>query len=169
MPNEPAPSPASGREIDVYLKQRRLQRQGRGRLVLGLDATASRQPTWDSACTLQAKMYEEAIGLEMQGLCYRGQGELKHSNWTTNPRELAKWMSAVTCKGGTTQIIRVLEHIREEHRRKPVTAAVFVGDAKEGDEPGALYDAATGLGVRIFWFQEEMIPRPKKSFASWQT
>ena len=29
----------------------------RGRLVFALDATMSRQPTWDMACTLQADMF----------------------------------------------------------------------------------------------------------------
>ena len=32
----------------------------RGRLVFALDATMSRQPTWDMACTLQGDMFREA-------------------------------------------------------------------------------------------------------------
>jgi hypothetical protein len=32
----------------------------RGRLVFALDATMSRQPTWDMACALQADMFREA-------------------------------------------------------------------------------------------------------------
>jgi len=32
---------------------------GRGRLIFALDATASRQPTWDTACELQADMFRE--------------------------------------------------------------------------------------------------------------
>ena len=35
----------------------------RGRLVFALDATMSRQPTWDMACTLQADMFREAAAL----------------------------------------------------------------------------------------------------------
>src|ERR1700761_4939920 len=31
-----------------------------GRLVFALDATASRQPTWDRACHIQAEMFAEA-------------------------------------------------------------------------------------------------------------
>ena len=33
---------------------------GRGRLIFALDATMSRQPTWDLAQSLQAKMFEAA-------------------------------------------------------------------------------------------------------------
>ena len=33
---------------------------GRGRLIFALDATMSRQPTWDLAQALQAKMFETA-------------------------------------------------------------------------------------------------------------
>src|ERR1700691_4690172 len=36
---------------------------GKGRLVFALDATMSRQPTWDMACALQADMFREAASL----------------------------------------------------------------------------------------------------------
>jgi hypothetical protein len=35
----------------------------RGRLVFALDATMSRQPTWDMACALQADMFREAAAI----------------------------------------------------------------------------------------------------------
>src|SRR5262249_54809655 len=35
----------------------------RGRLIFALDATMSRQPTWDMACTLQGDMFREAASL----------------------------------------------------------------------------------------------------------
>jgi hypothetical protein len=33
---------------------------GGGRLIFGLDATASRQPTWDTAAKIQEEMFKEA-------------------------------------------------------------------------------------------------------------
>ena len=39
---------------------RRTRAGARGRLVFALDATMSRQPTWDMACALQADMFREA-------------------------------------------------------------------------------------------------------------
>jgi hypothetical protein len=53
-------SVATRTEIDAYLANLK-QRQGRaaaGRLIFALDATASRRPTWDMACQLQAQMFE---------------------------------------------------------------------------------------------------------------
>jgi hypothetical protein len=44
----------------------------RGRLIFALDATMSRQPTWDLAQALQAKMFQAAAGLgglEVQLVC----------------------------------------------------------------------------------------------------
>ena len=41
----------------------------RGRLLFALDATMSRQPTWDMACQLQAEMFEAVAktgGLDVQ-------------------------------------------------------------------------------------------------------
>ena len=36
---------------------------GRGRLIFALDATASREPTWDRACRIQGEMFEATAGL----------------------------------------------------------------------------------------------------------
>ena len=35
----------------------------KGRLIFGLDATASRQPAWDRACHLQGEMFQETAAL----------------------------------------------------------------------------------------------------------
>jgi hypothetical protein len=128
----------------------------RGRLILGLDATASRQPSWDQACQLQSEMFEEAAkigGLEVQLVFYRGANEFSHSEWTVNARELAVGMSRIVCAAGETQIGRVLAHARNEHAQSPVGAVLFVGDACE-EVPARLYDAASRLGVPVFCFQE---------------
>ncbi len=63
---------SSSAEIDAFVRQARTLGapvEGRGRLIFALDATMSRQPTWDTACRLQAEMFEEAGkvgGLEVQ-------------------------------------------------------------------------------------------------------
>src|ERR1700728_4446527 len=54
----------------------------RGRLIFALDATMSRQPTWDQACVLQAEMFREAAsvgGLDVQLVYYRGLAECRAS------------------------------------------------------------------------------------------
>ena len=65
-PRAPARRRTSTRaEIDAFLSARRAPRAApaagkRGRLIFALDATMSRQPTWDTACRLQADMFREA-------------------------------------------------------------------------------------------------------------
>ena len=81
-------SPAAS-EVDSFLADLRQRRRSivdkplaRGRLIFGLDATASRQPTWDTACQLQAEMFREATavgGLELPA---------QHANW---PSCCAPW------------------------------------------------------------------------------
>jgi hypothetical protein len=131
-------------------------RRHRGRLIFALDATASRESVWDMAAPLQAAMFEEAAkigGLDVQLVYYRGSDEVRHSSWFPNAHELVSRMSAIKCMAGTTKIARVLRHIRAEHEREKVSAAIFVGDAIE-EPPSELYDAAAGLGVPMFMFQE---------------
>jgi hypothetical protein len=128
----------------------------RGRLIFALDATGSREPTWDLASQLQASMFEEAAkigGLDVQLVYYRSYDEVRKSSWLSDAHELVSRMSAIRCMTGATKIARVLRHIRTEKAREKVTAAIFIGDAVE-EPPSELYDVAADLGVRTFWFQE---------------
>jgi hypothetical protein len=131
-------------------------RATRGRLIFALDATASREGTWDMAAQLQARMFEEAAkigGLDVQLVYYRGTDEVRHSSWFSDAHELVSRMSTIRCMAGETKIRRVLQHIRAEHEREKVSAAIFIGDAME-EPPQELYDTAAGLGVPVFLFQE---------------
>ncbi len=124
-----------------------------------LDATASRDPTWDQACQIQAEMFDETAalgGLDVQ-LCYfRGFREFHASPWVADARRLARQMTGVRCAGGRTQIGRTLEHAVEETRKARVNAMVFIGDCME-EEADLLCDAAGRLGllgVPVFIFHE---------------
>src|SRR6266566_1373881 len=131
----------------------------RGRLIFALDATASRQQTWDTACELQAEMFREvasAGGLDMQLVYYRGLGECRNSRWFPDPKQLAKAMSQIMCEAGHTQIEKVLIHAQKETRLLRVSALVFVGDATE-ENPDTLAHQAGELGrlkVPAFMFKE---------------
>jgi hypothetical protein len=131
----------------------------KGRLIFALDATMSRQPTWDMACTLQADMFREAaaIGsLDIRLVYYRGLNECRASSWISEPAHLAKLMSGIACQGGNTQIGKVLSEARREAVASGVRAVVFVGDAME--EPVDDLCAKAGelglLKVPVFMFQE---------------
>ena len=132
---------------------------GRGRLIFALDATMSRQPTWDTALRLQAEMFEEAAkvgGLDVQLAYYRGFNECRTSRWVSDARALRDLMTTIDCRGGHTQIGRILAHARKETRRKKVNVLVFVGDAMEEkvDDLAAAAGELGLLGLRVFIFQE---------------
>src|SRR5262249_56578939 len=100
----------------------------RGRLIFALDATMSREETWDLACQLQGEMFREvatAGGLDMQLVYYRGSlGECKASRWISRPEQLTKAMSQIRCEAGYTQIEKVLIHAQKETKLLPVSALV---------------------------------------------
>ncbi|MEA2903157.1 MAG: hypothetical protein QOI12_544 [Alphaproteobacteria bacterium] len=131
----------------------------RGRLIFALDATMSRQPLWDTACKLQADMFREAAsigGLDVQLLYYRGLTECRASPWVSQAERLAGLMEKIDCRGGHTQIRKVIAHARRESEKTRVQAVVFVGDAME-EKLDDLCQAAGELGllgVPAFMFQE---------------
>jgi hypothetical protein len=175
MSNDKAPAPTSSRpEIEAFLD--RVKALGptvsggpRGRLVFALDATMSRQPTWDTACALQADMFREAAsvgGLDIQLVYFRGLAECRASGWVASGERLAALMARIDCRGGQTQIGRVLAHARAEHKRQAVQALVFVGDSME-ESLDALCATAGELGllgVPAFMFQEGHDPLAEQAY-----
>lgn len=124
-----------------------------------MDATASREPTWDSAGEIQAAMFNETAnlgGLAIQLCFYRGFGEFEASAWFEQTDALLRRMTRVRCAAGLTQIGRVLRHALDERKRGRVDALVFVGDAVE-ENPDRIADLAGKLGMiglPAFVFQE---------------
>ena len=170
-----APAPSATRtEIDAFLAKVKslapaAEAGGRGRLIFALDATMSRQPTWDSACHLQADMFREAAaigGLDVQLVYYRGLGECRASHWVSQGERLAGLMERIECRGGHTQIGKVIGHAKRETRTRQVQALVFVGDAME-EKLDDLCHAAGELGllgVPAFMFQEGGDPVAEHAF-----
>jgi len=159
----PETKPSASEDIAAFVAKARAMSPhapgAKGRLVFALDATMSRQPTWDMACALQADMFREAaaIGsLDIRLVYYRGLNECRASNWISEPAHLGKLMSGIACQGGNTQIGKVLSEARREAVAAGVRAVVFVGDAME--EPIDDLCAKAGelglLKVPVFMFQE---------------
>jgi hypothetical protein len=183
MANDPKPPAERGRaptvtstraEIDSFLtKVKGLAPTGepgrRGRLIFALDATMSRQPMWDTACRLQADMFREAAaigGLDVQLVYYRGLSECRASRWVSQAERLAGLMEQIDCRGGHTQIGKVIAHAKRETQIKTVQALVFVGDAME-EKLDDLCHAAGELGlfgVPAFMFQEGFDPITEQAF-----
>jgi hypothetical protein len=166
------PAASSKSDIDTFLERARTlapSGEGRGRLIFALDATMSRQPTWDTACKLQAEMFAEAGkvgGLDVQLVYFRGFNECRASKWVSAPQALRDLMTRIDCRGGHTQIGKVLAHTRQETARKRVSVLVFVGDALEEniDRLAAIAGELGLLGVRVFIFQEGRDPQVERGF-----
>jgi hypothetical protein len=168
------PAPSSRAEIDAFLDtvrgiKSRTAAGTRGRLIFALDATMSRQPTWDTACRLQGEMFLEAQsigGLDVQLVFFRGMAECQASRWVSDPAGLAKLMEKIDCRGGHTQIRKVLAHARSETEKSKVQALVYVGDAmEEGVDDICARAGELGLrGVPAFVFQEGGDPAAEQAF-----
>ncbi len=142
---------------------------GEARLIFAMDATMSRQPTWDRALSIQGQMFMEAKkagGLNVQLVYFRGFNECRASRWVSDPAALATLMTKVDCRGGNTQVSRVLTHIKGEANTAKVSAVVYVGDAFEENIDAVC--AAAGeiglLGLPIFMFQEGTDAMAEKAF-----
>jgi len=159
MSDRRLPDKSTPREIDQFLdkvKRSSIGKPAAGRLLFAMDATASREPTWDHACHLQSRMFEasESLGgLAIQLCYYRSLDEFHYTDWHLNPRALLQDMNAVRCLAGHTQIERVLSHALAN---QPVDATVFIGDAMEEDA-SRLRQLAGQLGLLgspVFLFHE---------------
>jgi hypothetical protein len=159
----PEANPSASEDIAAFVARARAMSPhaagARGRLVFALDATMSRQPTWDMACALQADMFREAAAvgsLDIRLVYYRGFNECRASGWISDTAQLAKLMARIDCQGGNTQIGKVLSEARREAAASGVRAVVFVGDAME-EQVDDLCGKAGELGllkVPVFMFQE---------------
>ena len=172
-PSEPA-APSARAEIDAFIAKVKTLAPStapgqRGRLIFALDATMSRQPMWDTACALQADMFREAAsigGLDVQLVYYRALAECRASRWVSQAEKLGELMSRIDCRGGHTQIGKIISHARHETERMKVQALVFVGDAME-EKLDDLCHAAGKLGllgVPAFMFQEGGDPIAEQAF-----
>ena len=163
---------SSGVEIDAFLARVKSMTpavSGRGRLIFAMDATMSRQPTWDLALKLQADMFhavKEVGGLDVQLVYFRGSSETRASKWIGDPQALARLMARVSCEGGFTQIRKVLAHACRESKRAKVNAVVYVGDCMEEDIDGICARAGelALLGVPMFLFQEGRELKAERAF-----
>ena len=164
-------TPSSPHEVADFLRRARsLQAHGAARLLFAMDATASREATWDHAAQVQAAMFAEATQaspLQVQLAWYGGLSGFHHSDWVTDAAALRATMERVRCAAGATQFGRVLRHAAGVAREGKLAAVVFVGDCME-ENPRALYDTSGQLrlfNVPVFIFQEGKDPIAARAFA----
>ena len=168
-------------DVDAFLKKADQTRaiaavrdkQPAGRLIFALDATASREATWDQASQLQAEMFLAVQNLDAGQyqlavqLCYfKGYAGFYRTDWFSDPVPLLNVMGKMRCEAGITKIERVLSHVQSETRKNKVQAAVYIGDCME-ENPERLIQKAGELrllGVPLFIFQEGSEPAAKACF-----
>ncbi|MGZ8415392.1 MAG: VWA domain-containing protein [Methyloceanibacter sp.] len=159
-------------EIDAFIQTMRALKpsgSGQGRLIFAMDATMSRQPSWDLALELQADMFKAVKvvgGLDVQLVYFRGYNECQASKWVGDPDALARLMRQVSCAGGFTQISKVLSHARRESASAKVNALVYVGDAMEEDVDrlAGLAGQLAMIGTPVFLFQEGRDAKVERAF-----
>ncbi len=165
-------APSAPGAVDAFLRAAgRVARLAdvKGRLIFAIDATMSRQPTWDRASEIQGDMFEVARdvgGLGVQLVYFRGRGEFEASPWTANAAALGERMRTIRCRSGFTQVRRVLAHAVDEARLTNVKVLVLIGDCFEENEH-AVFDTARALalcGVKAFLFHEGDDPDAGKVF-----
>lgn len=129
------------------------------RVIFAVDATQSREATWDLATGLQMQMFDAAAalgGIGVQLVYFRGLDECRASRWHLQPRPLIEAMGRVRCMAGHTQIARVLRHALRQRQEGRVAALVLVGDACEesADELVGLAGQLRLVSVPVFAFHE---------------
>jgi hypothetical protein len=144
------------RQVQEFLERRKAE-QFRPRVIFALDATMSRQKTWDKAANLQAELFNAAgRGIDVQLVYFRGISECSASPWLNDPARLSSLMTKVDCRTGRTQIGRVFTHAQREADKAGIRALVYVGDAFEEkvDLVGEQAARLGAKGVPIFMFVE---------------
>lgn len=177
----PASSLSSGLlDVDAFLKKaaempvrkapdQPVAAEPRGRLIFAVDATMSRQPTWDLASSVQAEMFEsgaEATGLLVQLVHFRGLGLFEASAWVADAGALGRRMADVRCLAGRTQLGTVLNHALREAGQNPIAALVYIGDCFE-ESQAPVFSSAGKLalhGTRAFMFHEGRDPVAARTF-----
>ena len=170
----PTDKPATRQELAAFLNKVAAmpavaKTAGGGRLLFALDATASREQTWDQASRLQGERFlaaRDAGGLQVQLVYFRGFAEFYKTPWCRDSTALLGLMSGIQCRAGTTQIERVLRHALAQNKAQRIHCVVYVGDAME-ENPELLCQLAGQLGmlnVPVFVFQEGHDPLVQETY-----
>ena len=141
----------------------------RGRLLFAMDAIASREPTWDTACQIQGEMFTQTAkmgGLDVQLAYYRGYKDFRATPWISTSADLIPYMTKVRCLGGHTQVERLLRYAVKETAKQKINALVFVGDCLEEDvdQVCAVAGELGIMGVPCFLFHEGHEPIASGAF-----
>jgi len=120
----------------------------RPRLVFGVDATASREPTWASAKSITDRMFEAIPGALDVALAVHGAGQVHtFTEFSADVDQFRRQASAVRCQAGNTQLCELMQRTLDAGG---VRVMSYVGDAFEESraEAYALADRFRLRGIK---------------------
>ncbi|MCZ4262315.1 hypothetical protein O4G76_15855 [Limimaricola sp. G21655-S1] len=160
---KPNKSTALTRAVAAFKAQRRPVHIG-----MIIDATGSREHSWEQAQTAQLRMFKDLAGLKalQLRLLEFGGGKLSDYGWQGDALKVAKKMTAVRCRQGLTQFIPALEAFANDKTK--TDALILIGDAFEECSNVVLMPTCTlrNRGSRVFCFREGDDPVAASAFNS---
>jgi hypothetical protein len=123
------------------------------RLLIGFDATASREPTWKQSGRLMDTLLATLPGQLQVALAVHGGGRLHTvTRYTTNSGKLRDKAAGIRCEGGYTKLVDMLSH----QAAIAADVVVYIGDCFEESAPkaGKIADKLGGRGTRVIILQE---------------
>ena len=147
-----------GKAISATSKRETLQKaitnESRPRLLFAMDATASREASWNVAKEITGAMFEAVPGALDIALAYHGGGQLREvTPFSSNAKVFLDQVHIVRCTEGVTALNQVLEKATQLSGLK---ALIYIGDCFEEDLSLAM-EFAKQLklrGVRCFMFHD---------------
>lgn len=147
----PNKTTALTRAVAAFKAQRRPAHIG-----LVIDATGSREHSWEQAQTAQLRMFKDLAGLKalQLRLLEFGGGKVTDYGWQGDALKVAKKMAAVRCRQGLTQFIPALEAFEKDKTK--TDALILIGDAFEECSNAVLMPSwnLRDRGTRVFCFRE---------------
>ena len=124
-------------------------RPSRPRLIFAIDATASREAAWAAASKTTDSLFAAVPGeLDVALAVHGGSAVHTFTDFTSNPATLRDAAAGVTCQGGRTVLLEIMERARATPDLKVV---VYIGDVFEESVPDgmALADDLRLRGTRM--------------------
>lgn len=124
-----------------------------GRLGFIIDATYSRSDTWEKATRIQAKLFNEVEGLEVNVMHFGGNG-INQTGWHDTAEPIISHMNGVSCVSGSTKILPCIDRYLNDDKDPKVL--LMIGDTYEESHESGIAKAQKmkECGIKFFALQE---------------
>ncbi len=124
------------------------------RIALHIDATGSRDKTWDVATGQQVQIIRDlnTLGSFEIGIFVHSGEEASFLGWFTDGTKAEHAMREISCLGGGTKYEKTFGLHSREYRKQKIHAAIMIGDAFE--EPNKESMIVSYAQCQVFTLQE---------------